>query len=113
MTSFNSVGGVAAAPRNDAHPEGTHMRKMMIALSALALGAAMPAIAQDAMASHDQMSSHDSMSAGKKMSAGDMKKMKACSAMSHDAAMKNAGCTKLMKDHPGMMKQDAMMSTGH
>ena len=37
------------------------------------------------------------------MSASDMKKMKACQAMSPDAMMKNARCAKLMKMHPDMM----------
>lgn len=79
------------------------MRKMMmIALSAFAFGAAVPAVAQDAMASHDQMKT------GKKMSAADMKKMKACNAMSHGAMMKDAKCAKMMKAHPDMMKHDMM-----
>ena len=84
------------------------MRKtMMIALSAFAFSAAVPAVAQDAMASHDQMK------ASKKMSAADMKKVKACNAMSHDAMMKDAGCAKVMKAHPDMMKHDDMMKSGN
>lgn len=91
----------------------------LIAFSALALSAAVPAFAQDAMASHDQMAAHDSMksdsmkSGSMKMSAGSMRKMKTCNAMSHDAMMKNAGCAKMMKMHPDMMKHDDMMSSGH
>jgi hypothetical protein len=89
------------------------MRKMMmIALSALAFGAAVPAIAQDAMASHDQMAS-GSMKAGKKMSAADTKKMDACSAMSHDAMMKDSKCAKMMKARPDTMKSDAMSKPGN
>ena len=77
---------------------------LLIALSTLSL-AAVPAIAQDAMASHDQMSG--SMM---KMSAADTRKMASCNAMSHDKMMKNAGCVKLMKAHPDMMKSNAMMA---
>ncbi|WP_374943950.1 hypothetical protein [Sphingomonas sp.] len=84
------------------------MRMMkMIALSALALGAAAPALAQDAMASHDQMKS------AKKMSAADMKKMQACNAMSHGAMTKDAKCAELVKAHPDMRKHDAMMKSGN
>ncbi|WP_277981396.1 hypothetical protein [Sphingomonas phyllosphaerae] len=78
---------------------------LMIALSVLALGGAAPAFAQDAMASHDQMKST-------KMSAADMKKMKACNAMSHDAMMKDRKCAALVKAHPDMMKHDDMMKSG-
>ncbi len=84
------------------------MRKMMmIALSALAFGAAVPAFAQDTTASHDQMAS-DKMKDGKKMSAADMKEMEACSAMSHDAMMKDAKCAKMTAAHP-----DAMMKSSN
>ena len=78
----------------------------LIALTALSITAA-PVFAQDAMASHDQMKSGSMM----KMSASDKRKMASCSAMSHDKMMKNAGCTKMMKTHPDMMKSgDAMMA---
>ncbi|WP_419825168.1 hypothetical protein [Sphingomonas sp.] len=86
----------------------------MLGLCALSLSAAAPAFAQDAMASHDQMSAHDHMaSGGMKMSAADTRKMKSCNAMSHDTMMKNAGCAKIMKVHPEMMKHDEMMKSGH
>lgn len=90
-----------------------------IAVSALVLSAAVPAFAQDAMASHDQMAAHDSMksdsmkSGSMKVSTGSTRKMNACNAMTHDAMMKNAGCAKMMKAHPDMMKHDDMMSSGH
>ena len=84
----------------------------LIAVSALALSAAVPAFAQDAMASHDQMKS-GMQSGSMKMSASSMRKMKSCNAMSHDDMMKNAGCAKMMKMHPDMMKHDDMMNAGH
>lgn len=84
------------------------MRMMtLLAMSALSLAAAAPAVAQDAMMK-DGMKSGSMM----KMSAADTKKMKACNAMSHDKMMKNAGCAKMMKAHPDMMKHDDMMK-GH
>ena len=80
----------------------------LILLSALSLtGTAAPAFAQDSMAS-GQMKSGSMM----KMSAADTRKMKACNAMSHDKMMKNAGCARMMKAYPDMMKQDAMMKKG-
>ena len=92
----------------------------LLGICALSLSAAAPALAQNAMASHDKMASHDQMSpGGMKMSAADMRKAKACNAMSHDAMMKNAGCAKMMKAHPDMikhydmMKHDDMMKSGH
>ena len=80
----------------------------LLALCALALGGAVPAVAQDAMASHDPMASGQ-MKAGHAMSAANTKKMKACGAMSHDAMMKDAKCAKLAKTHSDMMSGDAMM----
>ena len=72
----------------------------LIAMTVLS-AAAVPAVAQDAMMAHGAM----------KMSAADQKKMDACGAMSHDKMMKNAGCKKLMKMHPDMMKGgDSMMA---
>lgn len=76
----------------------------LIAMSALSIVAAAPAVAQDAMMK-DGMKSGSMM----KMSAADTRKMKACNAMSHGRMMKNAGCKKMMKMHPDMMKHDAMM----
>ena len=76
----------------------------LLALSALSLAAA-PAVAQDGMMK-DGMTSGSMM----KMSKADTKKMKMCSAMPHDKMMKNAGCTKMMKMHPEMMKHDSMMA---
>lgn len=77
----------------------------LLAMSALSLAAAAPAIAQDAMMK-DGMKSGSMM----KMSAADTKKMNACNAMSHDKMMKNASCKKMMKMHPDMMKHDSMMA---
>ena len=86
----------------------------LLGLCALSLSAAAPVFAQDAMASHDQMASHGQMaSGGMKMSAADTRKMARCNAMSHGAMMKNAGCAKMMKAHPDMMKQDTMMKSAH
>ncbi len=85
----------------------------LLALASLSLGTAMPVLAQDAMASHDKMTAHDQMASGAmKMSAADTRKMKACNAMSHDAAAKNQRCAKLMQAHPDMMSHDGM-SAGH
>lgn len=47
-----------------------------------------------------------------KMSASDMKMMKSCSAMGHDAMMKAPGCVKVMKAHPDMMKSGGSMTSG-
>ena len=80
----------------------------LIAMSVLSIGAAAPALAQDAMAS-DHMKSGAMM----KMSGADTRKMKSCGAMSHDMMMKNAGCMRMMKKHPDMMKGDAMMKDDH
>lgn len=79
----------------------------LIAVSALSFAAAAPAVAQDAMMK-DGMKSGSMM----KMSAADTRKMKACNAMSHEKMMKNAGCARMMKAHPDMMKHDDMMK-GH
>ena len=72
----------------------------LLAMSALSIATASPALAQDAMMK-DGMKSDSMM----KMSKADMKKMKSCNAMSHEMMMKNAGCKKMMKMHPDMMKQ--------
>lgn len=79
------------------------MRSMtLIALSALALGAAAPAFAQDAMASHDQMKSGDKMATTKKPAADNMK--------SHDAMStgKKKHAKPAKKAHSDMMSHDAM-----
>jgi hypothetical protein len=47
-----------------------------------------------------------------KMSASDMKMMKSCSAMGHDAMMKAPGCMKLVKAHPEMMKPGGSTTSG-
>lgn len=72
--------------------------KLMCAAALLAGVVAAPAFAQ--MEKGGMMSSGSSM----KMSKMDQKKMTKCNAMSHDMMMKNAGCTKMMKMHPDMMK---------
>jgi hypothetical protein len=76
----------------------------LLAVSALSLAIAAPAIAQDGMMK-DGMKSDGMM----KMSMADKKKMAKCNAMSHDMMMKNAGCMKMMKMHPDMMKGDGAM----
>lgn len=73
-----------------------------IALTAMSIAAAAPALAADPMMKKDNMSSGSMM----QMSAADTKKMKMCNAMPHDKMMKNAGCVKMMKMHPDMMKHD-------
>ena len=70
--------------------------KAMCAATLLAGAICVPAYAQ----SGGMMSSGDHM----KMSAKDKKMMTKCQGMSHDAMMKNAGCKKMMKMHPDMMK---------
>lgn len=83
------------------------MRMMtLIAMSALSIAAAAPSIAQDAMMKGGMKSG------GMKMSDAEMKKMKSCNGMSRERMMKNADCMKMMKMHPDMMKQDAMMKKG-
>jgi hypothetical protein len=80
----------------------------LLAISAFSVAAAAPVMAQDAMMKGGMKS--DSMM---KMSAADTRKMHKCNAMSHDMMMKNAGCMKMMKMHPDMMKHDDMMMSGH
>jgi len=85
----------------------------LIAFSAMSIAAATPALAQDAMMKGGMKS--DKMM---KMSAADTKKMKMCQAMPHDKMMKNAGCMKMSRMHPDMMKSDPMakgkmMAPGH
>ena len=79
----------------------------LIAMSALSIAVAAPALAQDKMMK-DGMKSGSMM----KMSAADTRRMKACHAMSHARMMKNTRCVAMMKAHPGMMKHDAMMKNG-
>ena len=79
----------------------------LVAISAMSMAIAAPALAQDAMMK-DGMKSDKMM----KMSAADTNKMKMCQAMPHDRMMKNAGCMKMQKMHPDMMKGDAMMKDG-
>lgn len=83
----------------------------LISMTALAMIAASPALAQDAMAKDsmagDAMKKDGMMSSDSKMkmSMADKKKMTACKGMSHDMMMKDAGCMKMMKMHPAMMKK--------
>ena len=69
------------------------------------VAAGTPALAQSNSMSSDQMSSGQ-MSSGKMMhmSAADKRMMTKCQGMSHDVMMKNKGCMKMMKMHPGMMQ---------
>ncbi|MEC3909038.1 hypothetical protein U5A82_00690 [Sphingobium sp. CR2-8] len=85
----------------------------LIAISAMSIATVTPALAQDAMMKGGMKS--DKMMT---MSAADTKKMKMCQAMPHDKMMKNAGCMKMSKMHPDMMKADPMakgkmMTPGH
>ncbi|MCE7796008.1 hypothetical protein LWE61_05460 [Sphingobium sufflavum] len=80
----------------------------LVAISALSITAATPALAQDAMMQGGMKS--DKMM---KMSTADMKMMKKCQAMPHEKMMKNAGCMKMSKMHPDMMKGDGMMKPSH
>ncbi len=90
------------------HLKETIMRIFaVIVASALSIAVAAPALAQYAMSS-GAMDSGSAM----KMSPMAMKKMNKCKAMSHDMMMKNAGCMKMMKMHPDMMKGENMMP-GH
>lgn len=77
--------------------------KLMCAAAMLAGAIGAPAIAQmsnDAMVKKDGMMSGSHM----KMSMKDKKMMAKCNGMSHNMMMKNAGCMKMMKMHPDMMK---------
>ena len=84
--------------------------KFFCAAASLAFIAGAPAFAQDAMGNgamaSDSMHKGGMMSSGSgmKMSMKDKKMMTKCQAMDHDMMMKNAGCTKMMKMHPDMMK---------
>ncbi len=75
----------------------------MTSIKTTALAIAMALTAGTAFAA-DSMSS-----GGMKMSAADSKMMKSCMAMTEAKMMKNAGCVKMMKAHPDMMKHDSMM----
>lgn len=70
----------------------------LIALSAMSIAVAAPALAQGAM-KPEKMT---------KMSDADAKNIKMCQAMPHDKMTKNAECMKMMKKHPDMMKGNAM-----
>ena len=78
--------------------------KLMCAAAMLAGTIGAPAFAQmsnDAMMKKDGMKSSGSHT---KMSTKDKKMMTKCNGMSHEMMMKNAGCMKMMKMHPDMMK---------
>lgn len=57
----------------------------------------------------DAMMKKDAMAKPMQMSKADMKKMKACKAMSADKMAKNKGCMKMSQMHPDMMKSDGAM----
>lgn len=80
------------------------MRIATIAAAA-ALLAAGPAFAQmsNNSMSSGSMKSGSMKSGSMKMSASDKKMMAKCQGMSHDMMMKDKGCMKMMKMHPGMM----------
>lgn len=90
------------------------MRMMtLIAMSAMSIAAAAPAVAQDAMMNHSTPSGsmmNHSTPAGSmmRMSAADQRRMRACNAMPHARMMKNARCARMMKMHPDMMHHGAM-----
>jgi hypothetical protein len=75
----------------------------LLTVSAMSFAVAAPSFAQDAMMKGGMKSDHMM-----KMSHADEMKMKSCHAMSHDMMMKNAGCRKMMKMHPDMMKGGMM-----
>ena len=78
--------------------------KLMCAAAVLAGLIGTPAFAQvsnDAMMKKDGLMSSDSKM---KISLKDKKMIARCNGMSHDMMMKNAGCMKMMKMHPDMMK---------
>ncbi len=75
-----------------------NFRFLSICAVGLTVAFAAPAAAQMAK---DAMPS-DSM----KMSPAEMKTMKSCQKMSHDAMMKSKKCGAMMKMHPDMMKSD-------
>ena len=77
--------------------------KLMCAAAMIAGAIGAPAFAQmsnDSMKKDGMMSSDPHM----KMSMKNKKMMAKCNGMSHDMMMKNAGCMKMMKMHPDMMK---------
>ena len=80
------------------------MKSIKLMCAAAMLAGAAPAFAQmsnDAMMKKDGMMSSGSHM---KMSMKDKKMTAKCQGMSHDMMMKNAGCMKMMKMHPDMMK---------
>jgi hypothetical protein len=81
---------------------------VLLGLGAFSIMAATPVLARDAMASRDQ-----SKPSGVMMSAADMRMAKACNAMPHEAMMNKISCTRVMKAHADIMKQDDMMKPGH
>lgn len=56
------------------------------------------------------MANHNCMRMMKRMhvSNSHLKMMMSCKAMAKDDMMKNSGCMKMSKMHPGMMRMDAM-----
>jgi len=85
----------------------------MNVLRSTAIGLAMLALTSGAaFAESGAMMKTDSMAAKPMaMSAKDKKMMTSCQAMPHDKMMKNAGCKKMAKMHPDMMKGGAMMKS--
>lgn len=82
-----------------------------LAMLTLAGGAAF-AQSGGAMMKSDGAMKTDSMAAKPMaMSAKDMKTMKSCNAMSHDAMMKNKTCMKMAAMHPDAMKDDSMIKS--
>jgi hypothetical protein len=78
-----------------------------LALSAGAASAQYSATPPSSGAKTDSMTTKPSG----KVSNSDMKRMKACNAMSQSAMMKDTGCVKMMKAHPEMMKSGGSSTT--
>ena len=75
-------------------------------LSIFAVGLAIAVVAPATAQMAKEPMASDSM----KMTPWQMKTMKSCQKMSHDAMMKKTKCSAMMKMHPDMMKgDDAMM----
>ncbi len=76
-----------------------------LGLSVIAFGAAH---AQDgAMKPADGKMMMSGKAMGKTLSDDDIKTVKMCKGMGHDAMMKNSKCTEMMKTHPDAMKTES------
>ena len=83
-----------------------------IAVLTLASGAAWAQTSSPGGSTSGSSMSSDSASSSMKMSKTDMKTMKSCQAMDHDAMMKAEKCKTLMAKHPDMFNSDGTMKSG-